>query len=59
LSFVLLVIFWFAIRPSVPEAAVQSWVIGIVAVGLMVGVVNAARYTRKKYRRKAEVQVRS
>jgi hypothetical protein len=51
LSFVLLVIFGFAIRPSVPETAVQSWVIGIVAVSLMVGIVNAARYTRKQYKR--------
>jgi hypothetical protein len=51
LSFVLLVIFWYTIRPSVPETAVQSWVIGIVAVSLMVGIVNAARYTRKKYNR--------
>jgi hypothetical protein len=51
MSFVLLVIFWYSIRPSIPETAVQSWVIGIVAVSLMVGIVNAARYTRKKYKR--------
>jgi len=51
LSFVLLVIFWYTIRPSIPETAVQSWVIGIVAVSLMVGIVNATRYTRKKYNR--------
>jgi hypothetical protein len=31
LSFVLLTLFWLAIRPSVPETAVQSWVIGIIA----------------------------
>ena len=51
LSVVLLTLFWFTIRPSVSETAAKSWVIGIVAASLMVGIINAARYTRKKYKR--------
>ena len=51
LSFVLLIVFWIAIRPSVPQSAIQSWVIGIITVSLMVGIINAVRYTRKNYKR--------
>jgi hypothetical protein len=51
LSFVLLIVFWIAIRPSVPQSAIQSWVIGIITVSLMVGIINAVRYTRKSYKR--------
>jgi hypothetical protein len=48
-SFVLLLVFWFAVRPSVPDTAIVPSVVGIVTVSLIVGIINAARYYRKKY----------
>jgi hypothetical protein len=50
-SFALLLLFWFAVRPSVPDSAIGSWVLGAFTVGLVVGVVNAVRFYRKTYRK--------
>jgi hypothetical protein len=49
LSFVLLIVFWYVIRPSVPDTSLTSWVVGIVTLSLIVGVLNAVRYYRKSY----------
>ncbi len=39
-SFVLVLVFWYAIRHSVPDTAIVPSVAGIVAVSLIVGIVT-------------------
>ena len=44
-------VFWFQVRPAIPEAAVRQAVVGIITVSVIAGVFNAARYMQKIYKR--------
>jgi hypothetical protein len=48
LGFLLLIGFWILVRPSVPDSALSSWIVGILTLSAIVGLVNAVRTTARR-----------